>query len=142
MQNIVNVKILLQAEVTLAVYRYHRMMISKVKPLHDKVVSTTSAVDNAEHKMATLDSKRKALEVRLKDLAKGFEDATIDKNDQEEKTVKMDRMLGTAANLRQVWPINLTLFSLHVYSLQLHRLVGLKIIAGWHLIIGIVMFYK
>ena len=135
-------KIFLQAEVTLAIYRYHRMMISKVKPLHDKVVSTTSAVDNAEHKMATLDSKRKALEVRLKDLAKGFEDATIDKNDQEEKTVKMDRMLGTAANLRQVWPINLTLFSLHVYSLQLHRLVGLKIIAGWHLIIGIVMFYK
>lgn len=78
------------------------MMISKVKPLHDKVVSTTSAVDNAEHKMATLDSKRKALEVRLKDLAKGFEDATIDKNDQEEKTIKMDRMLNTAANLRQV----------------------------------------
>ena len=144
MQNIVNVKIFLQAEVTLAIYRYHRMMISKVKPLHDKVVSTTSAVDNAEHKMATLDSKRKALEVRLKDLAKGFEDATIDKNDQEEKTVKMDRMLGTAANLRQVWPINhmQQLFSLHVHSLQLHRLVGLKVLAGWHLIIGIVMFYK
>lgn len=78
------------------------MMISKVKPLHDKVVSTTSAVDNAEHKMATLDSKRKALEVRLKDLARGFEDATIDKNDQEEKTIKMDRMLNTAANLRLV----------------------------------------
>lgn len=77
-------------------------MISKVKPLHDKVVSTTSAVDNAEHKMATLESKRKALEVRLKDLAKGFEDATIDKNDQEEKTIKMDRMLSTAGNLRQV----------------------------------------
>jgi len=37
------------------------MMISRVKPLHDKVVSTTTAVDNAEHKMSTLDSKRKVL---------------------------------------------------------------------------------
>ena len=85
------------------------MMISKVKPLHDKVVSTTSAVDNAEHKMATLDSKRKALEVRLKDLAKGFEDATVDKNDQEEKTVKMDKMLHTAGDLREVHSFNVLL---------------------------------
>ena len=83
-------------------YRYHRMMLSRVKPLHDKVISTTSAVDDAEHKMSTLDSKRKALEARLKDLAKGFEDATIDKNDQEKKTIKMTEMLDTATHLRQV----------------------------------------
>ena len=78
------------------------MMISKVKPLHQKVDETTQAVDDAEHKMSTLENKRKALEVRLSGLAKGFEEATIDKNEQEEKTVKMKKMLETAAQLRKV----------------------------------------
>jgi dynein heavy chain len=40
--------------------------------------------------------------VRLADLAKGFEDATIDKNDQEDKTIKMDKMLKTSARLKKV----------------------------------------
>ena len=83
-------------------FRYHRMMISKVKPLHQKVEETTSAVDDAEHKMSTLENKRKALEVRLAELAKGFEEATIDKNEQEDKTIKMKKMLETAAQLRKV----------------------------------------
>ena len=78
------------------------MMISKVKPLHQKVDETTQAVDDAEHKMSTLENKRKALEVRLSGLAKGFEEATIDKNEQEEKTIKMKKMLETAAQLRKV----------------------------------------
>ena len=78
------------------------MMISKVKPLHNKVEHTTQAIDNAEHKMNILENKRKALEVRLADLARGFEEATIDKNNQEEKTIKMDKMLETAARLRKV----------------------------------------
>nr|KAG5694046.1 hypothetical protein BaRGS_025625 [Batillaria attramentaria] len=60
------------------VVRYHRMMLSKVKPLHQK-----------------------ALEVRLADLARAFEEATIDKNEQEEKTVKMRKILDTAAQLRR-----------------------------------------
>lgn len=77
------------------------MMLSRVKPLHDKVIATSSSVNDAEHKMSALDSKRKALELRLKDLAKGFEDATIDKNDQETKTIKMTEMLNTATHLRQ-----------------------------------------
>ncbi|XP_064650622.1 uncharacterized protein LOC135502065 isoform X3 [Lineus longissimus] len=84
------------------VARYHRMMISKVKPLHAKVEQTTQAVDNAEHKMSSLANKRKTLEVRLADLAKGFEEATIDKNDQEDKTIKMDRMLKTSARLKKI----------------------------------------
>ena len=78
------------------------MMISKVKPLRQKVEETTSAVDDAEHKMSTLENKRKALEVRLAELAKGFEEATIDKNEQEDKTIKMKKMLETAAQLRKV----------------------------------------
>ena len=35
------------------------MMISKVKPLHNKVEETTAAIDNAEHKMNILANKRK-----------------------------------------------------------------------------------
>ncbi len=78
------------------------MMISKVKPLHKKVEETTQAIDNAEHKMSVLENKRQTLEVRLAGLAKGFEEATIDKNTQEEKTIQMDKMLETAARLRKV----------------------------------------
>ncbi|XP_070202269.1 uncharacterized protein [Littorina saxatilis] len=84
------------------VVRYHRLMLSKVKPLHQKVDETTQAADNAQHKMNTLESKRKALEVRLADLARGFEEATIDKNEQEDKTVKMRKILDTAAQLRRI----------------------------------------
>ena len=43
-----------------------------------------------------------ALEVRLADLARGFEEATIDKNEQEDKTIKMRKILDTAAQLRRV----------------------------------------
>lgn len=35
------------------------MMISKVKPLHQKVEETMQAVDSAQHKMNTLESKHK-----------------------------------------------------------------------------------
>lgn len=41
-------------------------------------------------------------EVRLNDLARGFEEATIDKNQQEEKTKTMKRKLESAAQLRKV----------------------------------------
>ena len=41
------------------VCRYHRMMVSRVKPLHAKVEQTTQAIDNAEHKMMILENKRK-----------------------------------------------------------------------------------
>ncbi|XP_055866060.1 uncharacterized protein LOC106055129 isoform X2 [Biomphalaria glabrata] len=81
---------------------YHRIMISKVKPLHQKVEETTQAVDTAQHKMNTLENKRKALEVRLSDLARAFEEATIDKNEQEEKTIRMKKMLDTAGELRRI----------------------------------------
>ncbi|KAJ8316357.1 hypothetical protein KUTeg_006371 [Tegillarca granosa] len=84
------------------VVKYHRMMISKVKPLHQKVDATTQAVDEAEHRMATLESKRKEHEGRLLDLARRFEDATIDKNEQDDKTIKMKKMLETAAQLRKI----------------------------------------
>ncbi|XP_052060514.1 uncharacterized protein LOC127700861 isoform X4 [Mytilus californianus] len=81
---------------------YNRMMISKVEPLHKKVKETTQQVDDAEHRMANLEKKRKDLESRLQGLAKSFEEATIDKNKQEEKCIKMKKMLETAAKLRKI----------------------------------------
>ena len=52
--------------------------------------------------MEVLCSPFQALEVRLADLARGFEEATVDKNDQLEKTVRMDKMLETATRFRKV----------------------------------------
>ena len=40
--------------------------------------------------------------MRLADLARSFEEATIDKNDQEGKAAKMDKSLDTAAKLHKV----------------------------------------
>ena len=48
---------------TLLLDRYHRIMISKVKPLHKKVEETALAIDNAEHKMNVLENKRKVVHV-------------------------------------------------------------------------------
>ena len=39
--------------------RYHRMMISSVKPLHNKVEETMNSISIAEHKMSILENKRK-----------------------------------------------------------------------------------
>lgn len=49
-----------------------------------------------------IDFCQQSHEVRLTDLAKGFEEATIDKNQQEEKTKMMKKKLETAAQLRKV----------------------------------------
>ena len=40
--------------------------------------------------------------MRLSEMAKGFEEATIDKNTQDEKTIRMDKQLETAERLRKV----------------------------------------
>lgn len=44
----------------------------------------------------------KALHARLKDLAQNFEEATVDKKEQEEKVVKMKEQLQTASELNAV----------------------------------------
>ena len=45
---------------------------------------------------------QQGLEVRLSDLAKGFEEATVDKNNQHKKTSQMTKMLDTASRFRKV----------------------------------------
>ncbi|CAK8694749.1 unnamed protein product [Clavelina lepadiformis] len=84
------------------VVRYHTTMINKVKPLRAKVQETSSSIGDAQHKLRQLESKKDALEARLRDLADGFEQATADKNSQEEKRKEMEEHLRVAAKFRQV----------------------------------------
>lgn len=57
----------------------------------------------AQHRLRQLESKKEALESRLQDLALGFEQATVDKNEQENKQIEMQEHLQEAAYYRQVF---------------------------------------
>nr|XP_014352875.1 PREDICTED: dynein beta chain, flagellar outer arm-like [Latimeria chalumnae] len=82
--------------------RYHRLIISKVKPLHNKVKEMTAALEQAEQKMKTLQNKKDTLLTRLNDLEKAFEEATIDKNKQQQKAQETSRHLGMVSEQMQV----------------------------------------
>lgn len=84
------------------VFRYHRMMQSKVKPLHSKVSETSSAVEQAVGKLSSLESKLNDLEERLKSLALAYEEASIDKCRQYELTETLDSQLSQAAYFEEV----------------------------------------
>ena len=56
----------------------------------------------AQYRLRQLESKKEALESRLRDLADGFEQATVDKNEQENKRVEMQEHLQEAAYYRKV----------------------------------------
>lgn len=49
-----------------------------------------------------MESKKTALEARLYDLGEGFEQATADKNEQEEKRAEMQERLREASHFQQV----------------------------------------
>lgn len=84
------------------VLRYHSLMIKHVKPLHKKVEEIEKEVKEADQKLTTLNRKSEALNARLKDLAQNFEEATVDKEEQEEKVIKMKQQLTTASELNTV----------------------------------------
>ena len=54
---------------------------------------TGEELREAEGKMVTLESRREALETRLRELAKNYEKATVDKNNQDQATLKMDKQV-------------------------------------------------
>ena len=54
---------------------------------------TAEELKEAEGKMVYLDSRREDLEGRLNELAKNFEKATIDKNNQEQATLRVDEQV-------------------------------------------------
>ena len=84
------------------VLRYHILMIKHVKPLHKKVEEIEKEVKEADQKLTSLNRKSEALNARLKDLAQNFEEATVDKEEQEEKVIKMKNQLQTASELNMI----------------------------------------
>jgi dynein heavy chain len=84
------------------VIKYNNLMLKRVKPLHAKVKEIDEEVKEADSKLASLNRKSEALQARLKDLAQNFEEATVDKKEQEERVSKMKSHLKTATELNQV----------------------------------------
>uniref|UniRef100_A0A8C5WK28 Dynein heavy chain n=1 Tax=Leptobrachium leishanense TaxID=445787 RepID=A0A8C5WK28_9ANUR len=82
--------------------RYYRILTSKVKPLQSKVEEMTVALQEAEQKMTTLQQRKKAHILRLSDLERGFEEATIHKNKQQQRTVEIAHKFEQAANIAQL----------------------------------------
>jgi hypothetical protein len=84
------------------VVHYNKIMLNYVKPLYRKVEEIEDEVKEAELKLASLNRKSEALNARLKDLADNFEEATVDKKEQEEKVSKMKQQLKTASELNVI----------------------------------------
>ncbi|KAG8587471.1 hypothetical protein GDO81_005673 [Engystomops pustulosus] len=82
--------------------QYYRILTSKVKPLQDKVSEMTMALKEAEKKMTTLQQRKKALLLRLADLEKSFEEATMHKNKQQQRTMEIASRLDQAAKIAQL----------------------------------------
>lgn len=91
---------------TKGVLKYNSLMIHRVKPLHQKVEEIEKEVKEADQKLTTLNRKSDALNARLKDLAQNFEEATVDKKEQEENVAKMKKQLQTASDLNLVNNLN------------------------------------
>lgn len=87
---------------TKGVLKYNSLMLQHVKPLHQKVEEIEKDVKEADQKLTTLNRKSEALSVRLKDLAQNFEEATVDKEEQQENVSKMKKQLQTATDLNIV----------------------------------------
>ncbi|XP_075192459.1 uncharacterized protein LOC142291659 [Anomaloglossus baeobatrachus] len=82
--------------------QYYRILTSKVKPLQNKVSEITTALEEAEQKITTLQQRKKALLLRLADLEKGFEEATMHKNKQQQRTIEIAQRLDQAAKIAQL----------------------------------------
>ncbi|KAJ1184768.1 hypothetical protein NDU88_001571 [Pleurodeles waltl] len=106
-----------------AVHHY-RLKASKVKPLQSKVEEMRIALEEAEQKMKSLQQKKDALIVRLNDLEKSFEEATIDKSKQEQKTIGISQRLQKAGALIQLLEVENNKYTQIIGSLQ-DRLSGL-----------------
>ncbi|XP_018424228.1 PREDICTED: dynein beta chain, flagellar outer arm-like [Nanorana parkeri] len=79
--------------------QYYRILTSKVKPLQSRVTEMTIALEDAEQKMISLQQRKKALLLRLSDLQRGFEEATMHKNKQQQRTVEIANKLDQAAQV-------------------------------------------
>ncbi|XP_058857324.1 dynein beta chain, ciliary-like isoform X3 [Acipenser ruthenus] len=103
---------------------YHRIMVSKVRPLHSKVEEMTAALEQAVQKMNTLQAKKSTLLRRLDELEKGFEEASIDKTDQERKTLETMSQLEYLSSLAEILQMEHNKYSVVSSSLP-ERFTGL-----------------
>ncbi|XP_053311944.1 dynein axonemal heavy chain 9-like [Spea bombifrons] len=104
--------------------QYYRILASKVKPLQSKVEEMTIALQEAEQKMTTLQQRKHALILRLSDLERGFEEATVHKNKQQQRTIEISQKLEQAANVAQLLEEEKKKYALVVSSLP-ERLSGI-----------------
>eukprot|EP00795_Rhopilema_esculentum_P016198 gene16198-7569_t len=79
------------------VVKYHRMMLSRVKPLHKMVQQTTTSLDEAVEKLDGMQSKLGNLNNRMVSLSGKFEDASVDKSRQGLLTDNQQHQLSRAA---------------------------------------------
>ncbi|CAF0871195.1 unnamed protein product, partial [Didymodactylos carnosus] len=84
------------------VLQYHSILLKKVRPLHNKCKEIEQDVLEQDQKLILLNKKSEALEARLKDLSQNFEEATVDKKDQEEKVLLKTNQLQTASQLNTI----------------------------------------
>ncbi|CAF1148393.1 unnamed protein product [Adineta ricciae] len=84
------------------VLQYHTVLLKKVKPIHQKLKEIQDDVLEQEQRLILLDNKSQALEARLKDLSQNFEEATVDKKDQEETVAMKDNQLKIASQLNEI----------------------------------------
>ncbi|CAF4106350.1 unnamed protein product, partial [Adineta steineri] len=84
------------------VLQYHTVLLKKVRPIHQKYKEIEDDVLEQDQKLILLDNKSQALEARLKDLSQNFEEATVDKKDQEETVAMKENQLKTASELNQI----------------------------------------
>ncbi|KAM4795913.1 dynein axonemal heavy chain 9-like [Rhinophrynus dorsalis] len=82
--------------------RYYRILTSKVKPLQGKVEEMTVALKEAEEKMTALQQKKKELLVRLSDMENSFEEATVHKNKQQQRTMEISQKLEQASTVAEL----------------------------------------
>ncbi|CAF3862647.1 unnamed protein product [Adineta steineri] len=78
--------------------QYHTLLLKKVRPIRQKYKEIEEDVLGQDQKLILLDSIRS----RLKDLLQNFEEATVDKKDQEETVAMKENQLKTASELNQI----------------------------------------
>ena len=84
------------------VIHYQKLKVQRITPLQKRLAETEANVAEADAKLSTLNNKRESFDKRLADLAMGFEEATVDKQEQEKKVLEMQGRLEDAKGLRQL----------------------------------------
>ncbi|XP_015223291.2 uncharacterized protein [Lepisosteus oculatus] len=103
---------------------YHRVMMSKVRPLQSKVAEMSAALEESVQRLKSQQTRKANLLRRLEELEKGFEEASIDKNEQERKSAEISKKLAYLSTVEQVLQLERRKYSL-ISCCMAERLQGL-----------------